>query len=189
MITFEKVSLEEYLKSRESSNGATTSELAQYTKEWEQIKLPKRATKGSAGYDFFALYNIEIEEPYIPHCTSTYGKAHEEKRDWATFPTGIRFVTDRDDIVLMCVPRSGLGFKNITRLANTMAVIDSDYQYSDNEGHIKVKMTADKETFIEKGKAFMQGIIIPFYRTTDDAVEETRNGGFSSTDKSTEKKA
>ena len=38
--------------------------------------------------------------------------------------------------VLKCYPRSGLGFKFRPQLNNTVGDIDSDYFYSDNEGHI-----------------------------------------------------
>ena len=43
--------------------------------------------------------------------------------------------------VLKCYPRSGLGFKYRLQLNNTVGIIDSDYFYSDNEGHIFSKIT------------------------------------------------
>ena len=45
--------------------------------------------------------------------------------------------------VLKCYPRSGLGFKYRLQLNNTVGIIDSDYFYSDNEGHIFAKLTND----------------------------------------------
>ena len=45
--------------------------------------------------------------------------------------------------VLKCYPRSGLGFKYRLQLNNTVGIIDSDYFYSDNEGHIFSKITND----------------------------------------------
>ena len=36
---------------------------------------------------------------------------------------------------------------------------------------------------IRKGKAFMQGVFIPYGITYDDNVTTSRNGGFGSTDK------
>ena len=45
--------------------------------------------------------------------------------------------------VLKCYPRSGLGFKYRLQLNNTVGIIDSDYYYSDNEGHIFAKITND----------------------------------------------
>lgn len=132
--------------------------------EWENIKLPRRSTKGSAGYDFYTPYKVMVGT-----CPTL-------------FPTGISFVTDMNDIFLMCVPRSGLGFKYGTKLRNTVGIIDCDYYRSDNHGHIMAKMTSDVATEIEQGKAFMQGIILPFKKVDYDSTEAERNGGFGSTD-------
>ena len=69
-----------------------------------------------------------------------------------------------------------------------MGVIDSDYYFSDNEGHIFAKITNDsneqKTLTVEKQTAFMQGIFVEYGITVDDAVETIRNGGFGSTTKS-----
>lgn len=68
---------------------------------------------------------------------------------------------------------------------NTVGIIDSDYYYSDNEGHIFVKITNDsnenKAVYISAGTAFVQGIFVEYGITIDDNVEEKRNGGFGST--------
>lgn len=83
--------------------------------------------------------------------------------------------------------RSGLGFKNGMRLANTVGIIDTDYSYSDNEGYIMIKVTcentdAEKHLHINTGKDFAQGVITKYYTTDDDNVNNERNGGFGSTD-------
>ena len=87
----------------------------------------------------------------------------------------------------MCFPRSGLGFKFRLQLNNTVGIIDSDYYYSDNEGHIFIKLTNDsnegKTMQLAKGNGFAQGIFLPFGITEDDGVTEVRNGGFGSTTK------
>ena len=103
--------------------------------------------------------------------------------------------------VLLIVPRSGLGFRYGIRLSNTVGVIDADYYYSDNEGHIMIKITnnsalgsvqkctpdegeqeiSGKVLHISAGQAFAQGVFLPFGITTDDDVENERNGGFGST--------
>ena len=66
-----------------------------------------------------------------------------------------------------------------------MGVIDSDYFFADNEGHIFVKMTnlGDKTLTVEKGQAFAQGIFVEYGITVDDDATEVRNGGFGSTSK------
>ena len=101
-------------------------------------------------------------------------------------PTGIR-VEMEEGWVLKCYPRSGLGFKYRLQLNNTVGIIDSDYFYSDNEGHMFAKITNDtkeeKTVDIEKGSGFMQGIFVEYGITVDDDVTEIRNGGFGSTTK------
>lgn len=135
-------------------------------RHYDDIILPKRATVGSAGYDFFAPFDIDLE----PNRT-------------LTVPTGIRAKID-DGWVLMLFPRSGLGFKYRLMLNNTVGIIDSDYYFSDNEGHIHIKITnGEKPLFIKKGEAFAQGVFVPFGITVDDNTEGKRNGGFGSTDK------
>ena len=90
---------------------------------YDKVKLPQRATKGSAGYDFFAVTDIEL-------------KPGESLK----IPTGIRAKID-EGWVLKIYPRSGLGFKYRLQLDNTVGIIDSDYYNSSNEGHIMIKMT------------------------------------------------
>ena len=96
----------------------------------------------------------------------------------------------QEEWVLKCYPRSGLGFKYRLQLNNTVGIIDSDYFYSDNEGHIFVKLTNDgregKTVEIPAGTGFMQGIFVEYGITVDDDASAVRNGGLGST---TEKKA
>lgn len=136
---------------------------------YESILLPKRATAGSAGYDFFA----PVE--FVVHPGETI-----------KIPTGIR-VEMEQEWVLKCYPRSGLGFKYRLQLNNTVGIIDSDYFYSDNEGHIFAKLTndsnEDKTLTIPAGTGFMQGIFVEYGITIDDDAQGIRNGGFGSTTK------
>lgn len=85
--------------------------------------------------------------------------------------------------VLSIYPRSGLGFKYQAGLANTVGIIDSDFVYSDNEGHIFIKMVnRGNDTFtVKAGDGFAQGIFTEFGITEDDAANGVRNGGFGST--------
>ena len=136
-------------------------------KVYEAIRLPKRATAGSAGYDFFAPAEFTLKPG-----------------ETVKIPTGIR-VEMQPEWVLKCYPRSGLGFKYRLQLNNTVGIIDSDYFYSDNEGHIMVKLTNEgvKTMKVAKGDGFCQGIFLPYGITEDDKTEGIRNGGFGSTDK------
>ena len=66
-------------------------------------------------------------------------------------------------------------------------IIDSDYFYSDNEGHIFAKLTNDtnenKVVELKADTGFMQGIFVEYGITVDDDVTDVRNGGFGSTTK------
>ena len=134
---------------------------------YDAIRLPSRATKGSAGYDFYAPAAFTL-------------KPGETIR----IPTGIR-VRMEDNWVLQCYPRSGLGFRYRLQLNNTVGIIDSDYYDSDNEGHIFAKITNDsnegKTVTVEAGQGFMQGIFVEYGITVDDDADRERNGGFGST--------
>ena len=155
---FYKISRENYLSSRPMGDV-----------EFDNIKMPVRATTGSAGYDFFAPFDFTL----LP------GES-------AKIPTGIR-VRICDGWALLVYPRSGLGFKYRLQLDNTVGIIDSDYFDSDNEGHIFIKITNDsrdgKTLIVKCGEAFAQGIFMPFGITEDDNVNAIRNGGFGSTTK------
>lgn len=136
---------------------------------YDNLILPARATTGSAGYDFFSPLSFTLAPG-----------------ETIKIPTGVRAEIE-EGWVLQCYPRSGLGFKYRLQLNNTVGIIDSDYFYSDNEGHIFAKITNDskegKTVTIEAGTGFMQGIFMPFGITVDDNATEIRNGGFGSTTK------
>lgn len=163
---FERVSYEQFKKD-------WTEEFPSYSNEeilevYENIKLPKRSTHGSAGYDFFSPISFTLR----PGCT-------------IKIPTGIRCKME-ECWVLKCYPRSGLGFKYRLQLNNSVAIIDEDYYYSDNEGHIFMKLTNDtneaKILKIKSGDGFAQGIFVEYGITVDDETDGIRNGGLGSTD-------
>ncbi len=164
---FSKVSIDNFMK-------AIKDDFPEYTEAdikdmYESIELPSRATKGSAGYDFHAPFAFSLP------AGSTI-----------KIPTGIRAKME-EDWVLKLYPRSGLGFKYRLQLNNTVGIIDSDYYYSDNEGHIMAKITNDsnegKTVDISAGMGFMQGIFLEYGITVDDNAQGIRNGGFGSTSK------
>ncbi len=156
---FEKVSEEQF-------------ETACDREDWKEIyncvKIPKRATAGSAGYDFYTPYDLTL-------CPG----------ETAKIPTGIRVYIE-PEWVLKIYPRSGLGFKFRLQMNNTVGIIDSDYYSSDNEGHIFCKITNDsnenKTIALKAGDAFCQGVFVEYGITFDDDVTEKRNGGMGSTD-------
>lgn len=163
LIQFEKVSKAQFEK--DAGNLAFPIDASTY----EEVLLPKRATRASAGYDFYLPEKVDLE----------YGKS-------IVIPTGIRCKMN-EDIVLQIFPRSSLGFKYRLQLDNTVGIIDSDYYHSKNEGHIMIKLSnhSIEQTTIhlEKGSAFVQGIFLKYYTTIDDDTKTTRTGGIGSTSK------
>jgi dUTP pyrophosphatase len=131
----------------------------------EEIPLPRRATPGSAGYDFTAP-----AETVIPPGES------------ALIPTGIRAEME-PGWVLVLFPRSSLGFKYGLRLANTAGVIDSDYYGAANEGHIQVRLTCDRPVTVAAGDRFCQGIFLPYGLAEEEDSFAGRTGGMGSTGK------
>ena len=129
------------------------------------LRLPRRATVGSAGYDFFAPVPV-----------------HLEPGEGIRLATGIRVRID-PGWVLLLFPRSSLGFRYRLQLDNTVGVIDSDYYGTANEGHIFVKLTnaGNKALSLSAGEAIFQGIFVPFGITQSDETAAERTGGLGST--------
>lgn len=156
---FQKVSFEEFSHHFDDPEVAGAA--------YGVIRIPTRATVGSAGYDFVTPVAIRLQP----------GQS-------TLIPTGIRAKIE-EGWVLQIFPKSGLGFRFRLQLDNTVGIIDQDYYNSDNEGHIMVKLTCDAKsdtTFsLPAGKAFVQGIFLPFGITADDDAFGVRNGGFGST--------
>lgn len=142
---------------------------------YDNIILPIRSTKGSAGYDFFNPFD------YLP----IYHKTP------VVIPTGIKMELC-PGFYLGLFPRSSMGYKYGMRLENTVGIIDADYYDNpDNEGHIMAKISVNKNEKLFKpdlelyaGDKFMQGIIMGYGITVDDTpLSELREGGIGSTGK------
>lgn len=167
MAEFMKVSYEQFkadCNKLESSGTLWFAGEDEIRKVYDAIQLPRRATEGSAGYDFympFAASFISVNPTMIP--------------------TGIRVKLDKGTF-LMCVPRSSLGFKYGMALRNSVGIIDEDYFAADNEGHIMAKITTGEPFMLPAGDRFMQGIIVKYGTVkNDDPIEKERKGGFGST--------
>lgn len=131
------------------------------------IKLPKRATVQSAGYDFFSPMSFVLEP-----------------NDSIKIPTGIRCEM-YDGWTMLLFIRSSLGFKYGLSMPTSVSVIDSDYFDADNEGHIMVKLqnNGTKSVRINKGDRIVQGVFVPYGIALDDDTTTTRNGGVGSSGK------
>lgn len=163
---FEKVSFEQFEKEF-SKNFPQVNDVKSV---YDSIKLPQRATAGSAGYDFYAPVELNLK-----------------KGESLLIPTGIRSKIN-NGWVLKIYPRSGLGFKHRVQLDNTVGIIDADYYNSSNEGHIMIKLSCDAHddghcVAVNAGDGFAQGIFVQFGITFDDDASGVRDGGFGSTTK------
>lgn len=134
-----------------------------------EIKLPQRATSGSAGYDFIAPIDITIP-------------AHGTAMVWSD----VKCVLPKG-FFLAIFARSSLGTKHGITLANGTGIIDSDY--ADNEmtgGNIGICLhnRHDHAYNIKAGDKICQGIILNHgIVDNDEPVSEIRTGGFGSSDK------
>lgn len=157
-IKFEKVSRVEF-----KVPGCGVMQTARIYKE---IKIPTRATEGSAGYDFYSpiSFKLTADHPIVE------------------IPTGIR-VSMPQHVALLIVPRSGMGWKTGVHLTNTIGVIDSDYYNANNEGHIKIKLERGFEDLeVKAGDRIAQGLFLPVFFVEGDTVnKKKRSGGFGST--------
>ena len=163
---FSRVSLKQFKIDMKSTFGDKYSD-AEIEEMYANIRLPKRATARSSGYDIRTPVSFDL-------------RAGDEFK----FPTGIRVKID-SGWWLMCMPRSGSGMKQRVRLANTIGNIDEDYYDADNEGHMFVKVTKDtsaQNTFcVDAGDAVCQAVFVPYGITYDDEASGIRTGGMGST--------
>lgn len=160
---FGKVSLGQFIKDSKKLLYDFSDE--EITQIYSSIKLPQRATSGSAGYDFYTPYDIVLH-PY-------------EK---VVIPSGIRCEIE-DGYMMLGVVRSSMGIKQDLSLANTCMVLDSDYYFADNEGHIMIALRNMRRYTVTcgAGERIMQGVFLPYGITIDDEVATKRTGGIGST--------
>ncbi len=158
MRKFEKISFEQFKRD-------ISSDLELYN----SYNLPKRSTKGSAGYDFESIVDFTL-------------KPGEIKK----IPLGIKASMNSDEVLFLIV-RSSMGFKYNVRMCNQVGVIDSDYYNNlENEGHMFIKLEnhGDKDYEVKKGDKIVQGIFVK-YLTVDNEKEinTIRTSGIGSTSK------
>lgn len=162
---FQKVSEAQFIRDYLAYYPET--DVTDINKIYNAIQLPKRATGGSAGYDFHSTVKAVIGQ-----------------RGQAIIPTGIRVRID-PGWHLKLYPRSSYGMTYRLQLDNTVGVIDTDYYNAKNEGHIMIKVTNDSVVattlHLEIGDRFAQGIFEQFGICVDDNVDTKRIGGMGST--------
>lgn len=153
---FEKISFEQFSK-----------DFYDDKRLYDEYELPKRATKNSCGYDFYAIDDVVLHPGEIKK-----------------IPTGYKakFMSDE---MLMLVVRSSMGFKYNVRMCNQVGIIDSDYYNNpSNEGHMWVALQneGNVDYEIKKGTAYCQGIFMK-YLTCGDNPDMVRIDGIGSTNK------
>lgn len=151
---FEKISYEQFSKDVSNDKGI-----------YAEYMLPKRATKSSCGYDFYAIDDVILQPGEIKK-----------------IPTGYK-AKFNDDEMLMLVVRSSMGFKYNVRMCNQVGIIDSDYYNNfDNEGHMWVALQNEgKEVYeVKKGATYCQGIFVK-YLTCGEDIDVKRVSGIGST--------
>ena len=155
MRKFEKISFEQFKK-----------DIADDRDLYNEYKLPQRDSDSTAGYDIYLLEDLIIEP-------------NEIKK----IPTGIKSFFGKDEVLFLIV-RSSTGFKYNIRLCNQVGIIDADYYNNENnEGHIMFDFVASDYVGFHKGDKYMQGVIIQYFKVDEDDTNETRSGGFGSTNK------
>lgn len=131
------------------------------------IQLPVRATKFSAGYDFFSPIDVII--PPLSKLTI-----------W----TDVKSYMQNGEVLLLDV-RSSIGIKKGLKLANTIGVIDADYYSNiDNDGNIGICLENSnpyKEIEINAGERIAQGIFISYLVADNGNSDNERVGGVGST--------
>ncbi len=135
------------------------------------IPLPGYATQGSAAMDLRAC----LESPLTVQPGET-----------VLVPSGIAISIHDPGLVALLVPRSGLGIKHGIVLANTIGVIDSDYQ---GEIGIGIHNRGSTAYTIEPGERICQMMFVPVTQVAlamvnDFSQDSVRGaGGFGHTGK------
>ena len=132
-------------------------------KDFKEVGNPKRSTVGSAGYDIKA-----IENKVIP------AKSYGVKVNTAVFSE-----MNTGEVLLVFI-RSSMAIKNNLRLANSVAVVDSDFR---NQLVLSFDNVGDEDYKIKKGDRIAQGVFMNDLTTDDDSAEGIRKGGVGSTGK------
>lgn len=127
---------------------------------------PKRATFGSAGYDFVSPKDFTIPAHGISEVIDTEVSVQLET-----------------NYVLMCYVRSSFGFNHSTTLVNGTGIIDRDFY--PNTIKCKFRNDSNEDLTVHKGDKIMQGIFIKHFLEEDEDTScmTLRIDGFGSTGK------
>tara|TARA_Y100000310_G_C20164560_1_gene570768 strand:- start:14 stop:505 length:492 start_codon:yes stop_codon:yes gene_type:complete len=160
--------------------------LLKFKKLHPDAVIPQFQTKGSAGFDFHAVFDKNhkrffriylFEKPYEtllvpPNCQ-------------CIISTGLAVVVP-DGYEMQIRPRSGLAKDNSITISNSPATIDSDYR-----GELDIVMfnMGNEPWVVRRGSRFCQGVInkieqpdiVEIEDFSEDDMRKDRGGGFGST--------
>jgi len=132
----------------------------------EDIVLPVRKTKYSAGYDFTIYEDIWLNP----------GDTH-------IFWTDVKICMPVENFLMLTI-RSSYAKEGLT-LSNSPGIIDADYYGNEsNDGNIGFMVrnfNINDGVRIKAGESIGQGIIVKYDTTFDDDVQTERTGGMGST--------
>ena len=134
----------------------------------EDTKLPKRGSKHSAGYDFYA------PKDFVIPARGTSELIH----------FNVKAIMPKDEYLNLKI-RSGLSVKHNIMLCCS-GVIDADFANNpDNDGNIGAKFMnmGDTKYYMQKGERCMQGIFLKYFTVDDDDADGERGGGYGSSGK------
>jgi len=131
----------------------------------EDVVLPLRGSKYSAGYDFIIPVSTIIDP-------------------WETFFfwTDVKAYMQPDEFLSLYI-RSSIGIKKGLILSNITGIIDYDYIFGNTNGNIGVSLRNISGDFaiLEKGERVAQGIFQKYLESDNCNSESDRKGGIGST--------
>lgn len=114
--------------------------------KFEDVKIPRRSTEYSAGYDVFSNKNIEILSGQEAHIT---------------LPAGIDFNPDENRAFIFL--RSSIGMKKNLRLVNANDIVpflELEQDIPNKQQVITLRNVGEEDFTIEEGMHFLQFVIV-----------------------------
>ena len=164
---FEKVSFEAFKRDVHDYYGGMPDD--EIKEIYDNIVLPERKTKYSAGYD------VCTPIPIVLHTGQS-----------KVIPTGIKAVFAEEEMETWCLKlyaRSSVGIKDKVVVTNAVGLIDSDYQFAKNDGDMMLALTniGPNVKYYAPGHRICQAVFEIHGITSDDAAFGARTGGLGST--------
>lgn len=157
--------------------------------EDKDLKLPKRSTKKSVGYDFFAPEDIVVPSMWKSVLQNARILLTNKKETTEILPTAISTGIKayfQDDEVMILANRSSNPKKLGLVMANSIGIFECDYYNNPtNDGNIIFQYYNffPNDITIKKGEKLGQAYFQKFLIADNDNAEGLRIGGIGSTGK------